>query len=103
MAQFEPFSPTHPGEIVKEELQARGLTQKHFAQVAGISYTMLNDILNTKRPVSADFALTLEAALDINAEMLVNMQTRYNLQMARKDKDNIKRWQELQRICASLL
>lgn len=95
--------PIHPGETVKDELQARGLTQKHFAEVIKVPYTMLNDILNGKRPVSTDFALTMEAALGVNAEMLVNMQTRYNLQIARNDKGKVKRLNALHDICASLL
>ena len=93
----------HPGEVVKEELQARNLTQKHFAQVIGIPYTLLNDVLNARRPVSTDFALVIEAAIDINAEMLVNMQTRYNMQIARKDPAKIIRLNELRKACISLL
>jgi len=93
----------HPGEVIKEELQARNLTQKHFAQVTGIPYTFLNDVLNTRRSVSTDFALVIEAAIGINAEMLVNMQTRYNMQIARKDKAKATRLNELHKICASLL
>ena len=103
MARLEALYPTHPGEVLKEELQVRGLSQKHFAEVIGISYTMLNDILNAARPVSTDFALTMEAAIGVNAELLVNMQTRYNLQVARKDIKNINRLNELRHICASLL
>ena len=36
------FIPVHPGEIIKEELQSRGISQKRFAEVVGVSYTMLN-------------------------------------------------------------
>ena len=93
-----PFELTHPGDVVKEELAYRGISQKFFAQVIGVSYTMLNDILNGKRPISTDFALTLEAATGISAEMLVNMQTRYNLQVARSKKENISRWEKLRKI-----
>lgn len=98
-----PFSPSHPGEVIKEELQYRGISQKKFAQVVDVSYTMLNDILNEKRPVSTEFALLVEASLGINAEMLVNMQTRYNLQKAKEDKRNMSRFENLRKICASLL
>ncbi len=101
--QYTPFIPTHPGEIVKEELEYRGISQKHFAKVVGISYTMLNDILNAKRPVSVDFALLMEASTGISAELLVNMQTRYNLQTARRDKEKMKHWEEIRKICASFL
>ena len=81
-----PFKFTHPGDVVKEELDYRGISQKHVAKITGISYIMLNDILNGKRPVSKDLALRLDAATGINAELLVNMQTQYNLQVARSKK-----------------
>ena len=68
--------PTHPGDVLKEELECRKISQKKFSEVLGVSYTMLNEILNGKRPITSDFALMVEAALDINAELLVNMQTR---------------------------
>ena len=91
------FIPVHPGEIIKEELQSRGISQKRFAEVVGVSYTMLNDILNGRRPVSTDFALLIEAATNINAEMLMNMQ------IARKDKNVIAHLENLRKICATLL
>ena len=45
----------------------------------GVSYTMLNEILNGKCPVISDFILIVETALGINAELLINMQTRYTM------------------------
>lgn len=77
---------THPGDILKEELQARGISQKKFSEVLSIPYTQLNEILNGKRPVTTDFALMMEAALGINPELLINMQTRYNMSVARQKK-----------------
>ena len=67
------FIPVHPGEIIKEELQYRGISQKRFAEVVGVSYTMLNDILNGRRPVSTDFALLIEAANNADITIYVIM------------------------------
>ena len=53
----------HPGEIIKDEIMARGLTQKELAQQMGVSYTVFNEILNGKRPVTTEYALLLVAAL----------------------------------------
>ena len=55
--------PTHPGDVVKEEIESRGISQKKFAELLSVPYTQLNEILNGKRPVSSDFALMVEAAL----------------------------------------
>ncbi len=75
----------HPGEILKDELEYRNITQKHFAQTLGLSYTALNEILNGKRPVSTDFALMVESALGVSSGLLLRMQLSYNLQIAKKD------------------
>jgi plasmid maintenance system antidote protein VapI len=37
---------THPGDVLKEELEARGISQKKFSEVLSIPYTQLNEILN---------------------------------------------------------
>lgn len=83
--ELRPYMPTHPGEVLKDELQARGISQKKFSSLIGVSYTMLNEILNGKRHVSADMSLLLEAALGIDATLWNNMQSHYNLEMARRD------------------
>lgn len=95
--------PTHPGDVLKEELECRNISQKKFSEILGISYTMLNEILNQKRPVTSDFALMVEAALGINAELLMNMQNRYNMAKAREKSSLANKLCEIRRICASIL
>lgn len=94
---------THPGDVLKEELEAREISQKKFSEMLSIPYTQLNEILNGKRPVSTDFALMMEAALGINPEMLINMQTRYNMSVARQKKPLIARLVAIKRTCAAML
>ena len=84
-SELVPSSPIHPGEIVKDELEARGISQRKFASIIGCSYTVFNEILNCKRPITTDYALRIEAALGIKAYMLVTMKSEYNLQTARQD------------------
>lgn len=80
----EPFYPIHPGEIIKDELECRGISQRQLAQKMGLSYSVFNEILNGKRPVSSEVAMLVEAALNISAETLLKMQMRYNLQIAKR-------------------
>lgn len=84
------FTPTHPGEVIKDELIARGISQKDFAGRIGIPYTMLNDILNERRPLSAATALFVESALGLSADLLMGLQSDYTMQRARNDAE-IKR------------
>lgn len=93
---------THPGDVLKEELEARGIPQKKFSEVLSIPYTQLNEILNGKRPVTTDFALMMEVALGINPELLINMQMRYNMSVARQKKPLITRLIDIKRACAAI-
>lgn len=85
------FYPTHPGDILKEELEARHISQRSFAKQVGMAYSVLNELLNSKRQITPATALMFEAALGISADMLMNLQTRYNMQTARKD-SKISSW-----------
>lgn len=73
------FCPTHPGELLKEEIEYRNVTQSYLAKQMGVPYTALNDILNGRRPLTANTAMLFEAALGINADMLMRMQLKYNM------------------------
>ena len=88
---FTPFRFTHLGEIVKDELEDRGISQREFAERIGMSYSVLNELLNAHRPLTTNTALLFEAALGLPADVLMRIQTKYNLQTARKDKEII-RW-----------
>lgn len=95
--ELQPSTPIHPGEILKDELDARGMSQRKFASIIGVSYSVLNEVINGKRPVTTEYALKIEAATGIPAYIWVNMQARYNMQTARSDSklsailDNIRR------------
>ena len=98
---------THPGDVLKEELEARGISQKKFSEVLNVEvlnvpYTQLNEILNGKRPVTTDFALMMEAALGINPELLINMQSRYNMSVARQKKPLMAKLFDIRKACAAV-
>lgn len=94
--------PTHPGDVLKEEIETRGISQRQFSEILGVSYTMLNEILNCKRPVTSDFALMVEACLGINPELLINMQSRYNLAKAKSNPSLIARMSSIRKVAAVL-
>ena len=97
-----PFRPYHPGELLKEELECRHISQKTLAKQLGVPYTAFNEVLNGKRSVSTDLALLLEALLGISAGLLVRMQTDYNLQVATQDKTLAKRIAKVKQMAAIL-
>lgn len=100
--KLKPSEPVHPGLLLKEEIEYRGVTQKVLAKQMGVSYTVLNEILNGKRPISVEYALYLEAVLGIDAQLWIQMQADYNLQVAKSDKTIMRRIKEIRKMVAVL-
>lgn len=95
-----PAFPTHPGEILKDKIEYRGISQRDLAEKMGIAYSALNEILNAKRPVTEKTALLFEAALGVNAESLLKLQMKYNIQTTKEDSSFMKRLANVRRIAA---
>ena len=73
-----------------------------MADEIGISYKILNDILNCRRPVTTNTALLVEAALGIPAHILTGLQMDYNMQVVKKDKCFMGRIANIRKIAAVL-
>ena len=99
-----PFEPTHPGELIKDELEANCLTQAKLAESKsiGVKPSLLNEIIKGKRGVNTEMALLIEAALNIPADLLLNLQSDYNMQMAKSDASFMKRLSSIRNIAAML-
>lgn len=93
----------HPGEMLGEELQARSITQARLAQLIKVSPSIVSEIIKGKRSITADFACRLEAALATPSYMWVSWQAEYDLQSAQKDVTKVSVYEEIRKICASLL
>ncbi len=96
------FYPTHPGSILKDEIEYRGIPQCKLAKEMGIAPTALNEILNCRRPLTEKTALLFEAALGVNAEPLLSLQMEYNLRQMRKDTSFVKRLSKIKKVAAIL-
>lgn len=99
---LEPFEPTHPGELLKDELECRNISQKQLAMDMGVSYTVLNDIVRGKRPVNTKFALLCEKALNIPAYLLLRLQADYDMLVTKRDKSFAERLAKVRKIAAVL-
>ena len=78
-----PHRAIHPGEILWEELKARGISREAFAELLGIPRSRLNELLRGKRDFTPAFALELERALDIHAKFWTNLQASYERDLIR--------------------
>ena len=96
-----PYEPVHPGELLKEEIEYRGISQRKLAAQIGMAYSVLNEVLNCKRPVTTEYALLFEAALGIEAGLFIRMQADYNLQTIRQNKSWIERLANIRKVAAA--
>lgn len=91
-----PFAATHPGSLLKDELEAREISQKDFAMEIDVLPSFLNEVIKGKRPITADLAILLEKTLEIPAGYWMNFQTQYEIDRARLKEKNIKRLEEIE-------
>ncbi|HIY35235.1 MAG TPA: HigA family addiction module antidote protein [Candidatus Paraprevotella stercorigallinarum] len=96
------YTPTHPGEVLKDEIEYRKLSQRKLAEQMGISYKVLNDILNCRRPVTTQTAMLFEAALDVPADSLMRLQLKYNMRQAAADPSFMERLEQVRKYAALL-
>jgi addiction module HigA family antidote len=96
------YTPTHPGEVLKDEIEYRKISQRKLAEQMGISYKVLNDLLNGRRTLTIATAIMFEAALDVPADSLMKLQLKYNMQQALDDHTLMDRLKKIRQYAALL-
>lgn len=81
----------HPGEFVREELDARGWSQRDLAYILGAPEQAVNLIVSGKRGISPDMAKALGKAFDVSAEYFANLQQAHEMSNARAPDPGIER------------
>ena len=94
--------PTHPGEFLREEIDARGITQTRLAKEIGVKVSLLNELINGKRDFTIEYAMMIEAALGIDADFWINQQTCYNKAKATHDFSFMSKLAKIRNIAAAL-
>lgn len=89
--QIVPAMAIHPGELLKDELKARGIKQNDFAKLIGYKATQLNEIIKGKRDINADFALLIGKALHLEPAFWLGLQNQFDLDVVRIQEKNKER------------
>lgn len=97
-----PFEPTHPGELLREELECRGITQSNLARQVGVKVSLLNELINGKRDFTIEYAMMIEAALGIDADFWINLQSAYNKGKVQQDSSFMERLAKIRKAAAIL-
>jgi addiction module HigA family antidote len=82
MNNTTPYIATHPGELMRDEMRERGLTQRQLASLAGLTPSMVSALVNARCNVTEDIAAALEKALGIPVVMWMNLQSQYDHDLA---------------------
>jgi HTH-type transcriptional regulator/antitoxin HigA len=85
-----PMITEKPGDHVKELMMARGWSQTELAYVLGVTSATVNQIVNSKRPITAEMAKLLAAAFNEPAETFIQLQARWSLQNAPEPSDEVR-------------
>jgi len=75
--------PTRPGEILLEEfLTPTGISIHRLAQTIAVPTRQIDEIVRGERAITADTALRLSRALGTSDRFWLNLQNRYDLDVA---------------------
>lgn len=76
------LSPVHPGETLAEFIISNGLSSYRVATDIDVPLPRVNDVVLCKRAITADLALRLEKYFGSSATFWMNLQTKYDLDVA---------------------
>jgi antitoxin HigA-1 len=76
--------PIHPGEVLLTEfLEPMQLSQYALAKAISVPARRINEIVLGKRAISPDTALRLSRYFGLSERFWLNLQTRYDLELAK--------------------
>jgi antitoxin HigA-1 len=83
MAKKKPTDPIHPGEILLEDfMKPAGISINALARDLRVPVTRISAIVNETRGITADTALRLGRYFSTSSELWMNIQTRFDLDVA---------------------
>ena len=79
------MAPIHPGEHLAEELNELGISAAAFSRQIGVPTNRITQILNGRRSITGDTALRLAHFFGTSAEFWLNLQSLYEIRLAREN------------------
>jgi len=79
------LTPIHPGEHLKEFMDDFGLTMNQLAKALHVSPNRITAIIHGTRGITAETAMRLARYFGTSVQMWMNMQARYEMEVARDE------------------
>ena len=75
----------HPGEILLEDfMKPMGITARQLAADIDVSPSRISELVNGKRPITADTALRLGLFFAMEPRFWLNLQSEYDMRVAQR-------------------
>lgn len=74
-----------PGDMIREELEARGWSQQDLAAIMGTNHALVSEIVNSKRAITPETAVALSRAFGTSPELWMNLEASYQLSQIRQE------------------
>ena len=76
----------HPGEILLEDfLKPMGVTARPLAADIDVSPSRISEIINGKRPITADTALRMGLFFSMESRFWLNLQSEFDMRIATRE------------------
>ena len=89
MTAYKPYKNFAPSDYIRDELDARGWTQKDLADVLGVAPKTISAIMRNKQSVTTDMALLLSKAFGESAEYWMNLEAAYRSRLVSADRKSV--------------
>ena len=93
-----PWIATHPGTILKLELEERGISQKEFAEMIDMQKSHLNEIIKGKRAMTNSVADKIEKVIGISSVSLMNLQTQYEYDLRQIESRSVEEQEAINKL-----
>jgi HTH-type transcriptional regulator/antitoxin HigA len=91
MTRYTPAEVFPPGEVLREELEARGWTQLDLGEILGRPPRVVNEIITGKRSITPETAKGLADAFGTSAQFWMNLESRWQLSRVREQDISVSR------------
>lgn len=86
VARMSSDLPIPPGEVLAEEIEARGMTQRELAARIGRPAQVVNEIVRAKKAITPETAIELGNVFGMSARFWMNLESEYRMTLAKKRK-----------------
>lgn len=75
--ELKPFKNIHPGEIIKDEIEARGWSREEFSRITGMTTQAVDEILDSECEITQELGETLSNTFGTTPELWMNLSVNY--------------------------